>query len=489
MSEAKQSHDLSAESALLSQLFSRPDAVLPELRTRLQPRDFFSRQHGVLYQAVLELDLNAQPVDVEGVFAELAKRADHGLSDAELDQLRGFFSAPSRPATDPAGTSGLAFVPDLEALIQRVLSRSRSRELLRRMEALLESAKKQPEDLKRHLDEALASLLPVARELSREDADGLAAVAERLQRSRKRRSTGLKLLDSQERWFSDGELALLLGRTSHGKTNLMLNLAAHWLDEAAGAPLLYYSLEMTAEQLAGRLLAIKAARPGGTAPKLTRPPSRPEGLTNPLSPSGTSGRAHNEGWGERLQLRFTPRIDVDRLAADALRRMAGQKAGAVFVDSLTALMPPPQVRTHGRRDLELAEICRRLKELAVVLDCPVIAAVPARRDNLSEGAEPLRLLLAKGAEIQQPAVEDAIRWRRPRLEHLPEPGLEAHADVVLSLLNFVADYQEELDPEHRQVFKARPESAFEVSALKHRSGGLHGAELRMQMRTGYIFEP
>lgn len=476
LSETRQSHDLSAESALLSQLFSRPDEVLPELRTRLQPRDFFSRQHGVLYQSVLELDQDAQPVDVEGVFSQLAKRADHGLSDAELDQLRGFFSAKTEP------------LADIEPLLQRVLSRSRSRELVRRLESLLESAKNQPEDLKRHLDETLSSLLPVARELSREDADGLAAVTERLQRSRKRRSTGLELLDSQEQWFCDGELALLLGRTSHGKTNFMLNLAAHWLDEPQGAPLLYYSLEMTAEQLASRLLAIRSAKLAGAPPKLTRPPSRPEGLINPLSPSGTSGQAFADGWGERMQLRFTPRIDVDRLAADALRRMAGQKAGAVFVDSLTALMPPPQVRTHGRRDLELAEICRRLKELAVVLDCPVIAAVPARRDNLSEGAEPLRMLLARGAELHQPDVEDAIRWRRPRLEHLPEPGLEGHADVVLALLNFVADYQEELDPEHRQVFKAQPESPLEVSALKHRSGGLHGAELRMQMKTGRIFE-
>lgn len=454
MSESNQTHDLSAESALLGQLFSRPDAVLPELRERLEPRDFFSRQHGLLYQAVLELDQDAQPVDLDGVFARLARKADHGISDPELDQLKGYFSAASEP------------MADIEPVLQRVLARSRSRELVRRLEQLLEGARRSPEDLKRHLDEALSSLLPVARELGREDADGLAAVTERLRRSRPRRSTGFALLDSQERWFSDGELALLLGRTSHGKTNLMLNLAAHWLDEPKGAPLLFYSMEMTAEQLAGRVLSIRAAR-GGDAPK--------------LSPPG-------QGWGERLQLRFTPRIDVDRLAADALRRMAGQKAGAVFVDSLTALMPPPQIRTHGRRDLELAEICRRLKELAVVLDCPVIASVPARRDNLAEGPEPLRMLLAKGAEFNQPDVEDAIRWRRPRLEHLPEPGLEAHADLVLALLNFVADYQEELDPEHRQVFKAQPESPLEVSALKHRSGGLHGAELRMQMKSGWIFE-
>jgi replicative DNA helicase len=182
-------------------------------------------------------------------------------------------------------------------------------------------------------------------------------------------------------------------------------------------------------------------------------------------------------------------MDVERLAADALRRMAGRKGGAVFVDSLTALGPPPQARTHGRRDLEVAEVCRRLKELAVLLDCPVVASVPASRVDLPESATPLRELLARGTMFNAPEVEDAIRWRRPRLEHLPEPGLEAHADVVLAILNFVADYQEELDPEHRQVFQAQPSGPIEIAALKHRGGALTGVELKMDMKTGLISQP
>lgn len=455
MSEAKQSHDLSAESALLGQLFSRPDAVLPELRGRLQARDFFSRQHALLFQAALDLDADAQPVDLDAVFTRLARRADHGLDVAELEQLKGFFAL-AQPSED------------VEPLLLRVLARSRSRELLRRLETLLENARRSPEDLKRHLDETLAALLPIARELSREDADGLAALSERLRRAPRRRSSGFARLDAQERWFADGELVLLLGRTGHGKTQLLLNLAAHWLDEGNdgqdAAPLLYYSLEMPAEQLAARLLTLRQAQ------------------------AQAQGRPLPKAWGERLQIRFTPRLDVERLAADALRRMAGARGGAVFVDALTALLPPPQARIHGRRDLELAEICRRLKELGVVLGCPVVAAVPARRDNLTEGEKPLRLLLARGAELHEPEVEDAIRWRRPRLEHLPEPGLEAHADVVLALLNYVADYQEELDPEHRQVFKSQPEATLELSALKHRHGGLHGGELKMQVKSGWIYE-
>jgi len=459
MSQAPQTHDLSAESALLGLLLHRPDEVLPELRARLSARDFFSRQHAALYQAVLDLDQAGQSIELSEVFHRLEQRGDHGISEQELEQLKGYFLA-SPPA---AALPGALQPPNLDAesLLERVLARSRSRELTRRLELLLAETRRAPEDLKRHLDMALAALLPLAHEMGRNEDAGLQAVSERLKRSKGRRLSGWPMVDSQEQWFSDGELALVLGRTGHGKTNLLLNLAKNWLDQKGDAPLLFYSLEMTDEQLAKRLLAMRA--------------------------SGANA-AQAPAWGQRLQLRFTPRIDVERLAADALRRMAGRKGGAVFVDSLTALGPPPQARTHGRRDLEIAEICRRLKELAVLLDCPVVATVPARRENLPESATPLRELLARGTMFNAPEVEDAIRWRRPRLEHLPEIGLEAHADVVLALLNFVADYQEELDPEHRQVFKAQPSGPLEIAALKHRSGALHGVELKMDMKTGLISE-
>jgi replicative DNA helicase len=453
--EAQPTHDLSAETGLLTLLLADPAVILPELRARLKARDFFSRDHALVYQAAMELDAAGAEVSHAEVFQRLANRPDLGLTDAEFEQLRGFFN----PAQSAAGAG------DVAPLLARVLARSRSRELARRLEQLLDETRRAPEDLRRHLDQALASLLPLAGELGDEEESGLEAVAARLKRSRGRRNSGWPLLDSQERWFADGELALVLGRTGHGKTNLLLNLALQWLGEAHDAPLLFYSLEMTTEQLAGRLIAMRAAAaPAGT-------------LQPPL-----------QGWGKRLQLRYTPRLDVERLAADALRRLAGRRGGAIFVDSLTALSAPPQARTHGRRDLELAEVCRRLKELAVAADCPVIATVPARRDNLMEGDRPLRQLLATGAEAHAPEVEDAIRWRRPRLEHLPEVGLEAHADVVVAILNHVADYQEELDPEHRQVFRAQPLSVFELAALKHRMGALHGVELRMEMKTGRITE-
>jgi replicative DNA helicase len=443
MSQSSQSYDLSAESTLLSLALQRPEVVLPEQRARLSPKDFFSRQHAVLYQAILDLDQSGQTVDSVEVFARLEHRADHGLGTEELTRLRDFFAAK------------LEEMPDIEPLLVRVLARSRSRELVKRLEQLLEEARRAPEDLRRHLEQALGALLPLAQELGSSAELSLAA---KLKHRKGRRLSGWPLLDEQERFFADGELALVLGRTGHGKTNLLLNLALNWMQSEPESQLAFYSLEMTERQLAERLMAMRQAKLGP--------------LAGP--------------WGERMYLSYQPRLDVERLAADALRRFGGRKVGGIFVDSLTALMPPPQGRFHGRRDLELAEVCRRLKELAVTLDCPVVAAVPARRDNLVEPETPLRQLLAKGAELHQPEVEDAIRWRRPRLEHLPEPGLEAHADVVLALLNYVSDYQEEMDPEHRQVFKARPVAAIELSALKHRGGALHAVELEMVMKNGWI---
>ena len=446
-----ETHDLSAESTLMSLLFGRPQALLPELRARLRPTDLYSHHHALLYQAMLELDETGAVVDAATVFARMEKKADSGLSPAELKDYRDLLATPLAPGSPEEA--------DVERLLGRVLARARSRELVRRLEGLLEDARRSPEDLRLHVDEALASLLPLARELGAAEGGDLASLAERLRHVALRRPTGWSRLDALDTWIAGGELALVLGRTVHGKTNFMLNLALNWLEQAKDDRFLFFTLEMRPEQLAKRLLAMRV--PGS----LGSPP-----------------------WGDRLAFRYAARLDVERVVAESLRRLGGRKPGAVFVDSLTSLAPPPQARFQGRRDLELDEVCRRLKELSVALDCPVVAAVPASRSALKETGTPLRELLAKGAEYHDPQVEDALRARRPRLEHLPESGLEQQADLVVGLQSFVADYQEELDPEHRQVFRQKPSGGIEVNALKYRSGALQGVELEMDMRTGRIWD-
>jgi replicative DNA helicase len=191
-----------------------------------------------------------------------------------------------------------------------------------------------------------------------------------------------------------------------------------------------------------------------------------------------------------VRIRFNPTWDVEQLAADALAQAAGGNTiQAIFVDPVTAVAPPLHDRHDRRRDLELSLVSRRLKGLAHSLACPVVAVSPTRLLQPKDDAGRLRRLLAEGAGFGNPEVEDAIRKRRPRLEHLVESGLEQETDLVMGLLNLVADFQEELDPETRQVFKKMHSGLVELAALKNRYGPLDSVELEMDFKSGLFSDP
>ena len=280
--------------------------------------------------------------------------------------------------------------------------------------------------------------------------------------------SGWPVLDSTAMSFRPGELTLVTGRTGHGKTHFLMNLLAHWMDNAKGR-FLFYSFEVGPQALARRLkTVVEAVRGGDKAP-----------LKQRLKPW--------KDFDDRLWLRFEPTWDVGMLVDDASAQVSPRKpVAAIFVDPVTALGVPEGKERDRRRDLELSYVLRSLKELAHKLACPVVATAPTRLLVAEDDKGRLRELLAQGTDFANVEVEDAIRKRRPRLEHLREKGLEQEADLVLGLLNMLADYQEELDPEARQVFKKRSHSMVELAALKNRFGSLDSVELQMDFKSGRI---
>jgi replicative DNA helicase len=289
-------------------------------------------------------------------------------------------------------------------------------------------------------------------------------------------------LDGTQIAFREGELCLVAGRSAHGKSNFLLNLLLNWLLKPGTQRFLFYSLEMTPQQAAARLLTMILAKNGGAslssvqALKFLRGESAPAPVAQAL--------ARLRLLEERISFSYEPLWDVERLAADVLAK-GGKDVGAVFVDPLTGLSAPPGKSRGDRRDLELSAISRRLKEIAVRLNCPVIAAAPTRSMRYEEGEE-IRALIAKGREFQDMETEDAIRGRRPRLSHLGEATLEQEADIVLGLLGYLADFQQEMEPDHRLLFQSRTKGLLEVSALKNRLGPLESAELEMDSKTSLI---
>jgi replicative DNA helicase len=288
-------------------------------------------------------------------------------------------------------------------------------------------------------------------------------------------------VDATEIAFRPGELSLVVGRSAHGKSNFLLNLLRSWLDQDSGQRIFYYSLEMTPLQSAARLLSMLLAQNGVSisstqALRFLRAETAPAAVA--------AGIARLRRLEENLSFVYEPLWDVERLAADIVAKGA-KDVGAIFVDSITALSAPPERARQDRRDLELSHISRRLKEIAVRLNCPVIAAAPTRPLKSEEG-EQIRSLIANGREFGDMEMEDAIRARRPRLNHLLEATLEQESDLVIGLLSYLSDFQQEIEPDHRALFTAKTKGLLEVSALKNRLGPLESAELEMDSKTSLI---
>lgn len=288
-------------------------------------------------------------------------------------------------------------------------------------------------------------------------------------------------IDSTDIAFRPGELSLIVGRSAHGKSNFLLNLLRNWLEQNPGQRFFYYSLEMTPLQSAARLLSMTLASSGVTisATQALRY-LRGEAVPAPLA----SGIARLRKLEENLSFVYEPLWDVERLAADVLAK-GGKDVGAIFVDSITALSVDFKQARHDRRDLELSHISRRLKEIAVRLNCPVLTTAPTRPLRSEEG-EQIRSLIANGREFGDMEMEDAIRARRPRLNHLLEATLEQESDLVIGLLSYLSDFQQEIEPDQRALFTLKTRGLLEVSALKNRLGPLESAELEMDSKTSLI---
>ncbi|NTV72533.1 MAG: AAA family ATPase, partial [Azonexaceae bacterium] len=220
--------------------------------------------------------------------------------------------------------------------------------------------------------------------------------------------------------FHPGNLVIIAGRPSMGKTALAMNIAQH----AAGlakdpVPVLVVSLEMGKEELALRLLASEARVNAGRMktgffkdedwPRLMRG-------SNSLSQS-------------KMYIDDSSNLTVLEMRSKARRQKAETGLGMVIVDYLQ-LMKGGEF--HERRDLEVAYVSRSLKALAKELDIPVVACAQLNRGTEQRGKE-----------------------SRPQLSDLRESGaIEQDADVVMFVhrpIMSIGKKIDETDPEYQEL--------------------------------------
>ena len=246
--------------------------------------------------------------------------------------------------------------------------------------------------------------------------------------------TGFADLDEKTAGLQQGDLVIVAGRPSMGKTAFALNMAEHVAVDN-GVPVAIFSMEMGATQLAMRLL--------GSIARVDQHKMR-------------TGRLNDEEW-SRLstamgKLHDAP-IFIDETAAlnslelrTRARRIHRQcgKLGLVMVDYLQLMSSPNTKNQNENRATEISEISRSLKALAKELSVPVVA--------LSQ--------LNRALETRND--------RRPMMSDLRESGaIEQDADVILFI------YRDEV------YYPEKPESkgTAEVIIGKQRNGPIGKIDL------------
>lgn len=215
--------------------------------------------------------------------------------------------------------------------------------------------------------------------------------------------TGYYTLDELTCGLQPSELIIIAGRPSMGKTALGLNIA-EYMALSAERPVLFFSLEMSNQQVAQRILCSRARV---DAHKLRRGWQSPEELHRLQA-------AADEMQHKPLLVDDTSSLTILELRARARMAWRKHQIRAVFVDYLQ-LMRCPGAES---RQQEVAEISRGLKALAKELRVPVIAMAQLNRNPEDRSGN------------------------RPRMSDLRESGaIEQDADLI-GLLHREAYYKE-----------------------------------------------
>ncbi len=382
--------DLDAEMAVLGSMMMSRDAIA-EVVPVIQRSDsawFYLPAHQQLFEVLLDLyDDPAKAVDLIVVSDELRRR---DLLEAIGGQQYMIQLAESFGEWSNA-----------EYYAKIVRDKGMLRDLIRCAGGIADRAYSGIEDTRNILDAAEQEIFAVtAQRVSGRVVTVRAAVA-RLAKQLEDRSprsglqTGFTQLDEYTSGFQPGDLIILAGRPSMGKTALGLTMARNIsLDRDDPRPVAFFSMEMSCDQIAQRLVC---ALTDIESQKLRRRVLSEEEHRRLLDACATFEEAP-------LLLDDTPGMTVMEVRSSARRLKQKNDIQAVFVDYLQ-LMHTPNAES---RQLEIATISRGLKSLARELSIPVIAM--SQLNRMAEGRQD----------------------KRPLMSDLRESGaIEQDADVVL----------------------------------------------------------
>lgn len=418
-------HDIEAEQAIIGSMLTDKDAVIAAIEI-LREQDFYREDNRIIYSAILNLYNRSEPIDIITLKAELK-------SMGKLEAVGGLEYIVQLPDRVPTTSN-------VEQYIKIVEEKSMLRALIKTADELITLGYDPTQEVEQVIDTAEKKIFEVMQKKNQKRYSSMKDILidtftqlEQLYNQKEMITgvpTGFADLDYRTSGLHNSDLILVAARPAMGKSAFALNIATHAAVRGK-VPVAIFSLEMSKEQMANRILCSEAMVDSAKV---------------------RTGKIDDEEWGKLaaasgelseagIYIDDTPGISVMEIRAKCRKMKLEKNIGLVVIDYLQLVQGSN--RKGGSREQEIAEISRSLKILAKEINVPVIALSQLSR-----------------------APEQRVD-HRPMLSDLRESGsIEQDADIVMFL--YRDDYYNE-DTDKKNIA--------EVIIAKHRSGATGTVEL------------
>ncbi|SCN25557.1 Replicative DNA helicase [Clostridium sp. N3C] len=383
--------NIEAEQSVLGSMIIDKTSIAQAVEV-LNSEDFYRDSHKVIFSAIVELFQKDIPID-------LVTLIEHLRATEKLDAAGGITYITQ--ISDSVPTTA-----HLQSYIKIVSEKSMLRKLIRASTSIIEECYDRQNEAEKVLDTAEKKIFEIAEKRSTSDFEPINSILERgfveIERlfNNKGQVTGVpsgfRDLDAKTSGFQKGDMILVAARPSMGKTTFALNLCEHAALKE-GKSVVIFSLEMSKEQLAYKLLCSQA---GVDMLKLRTGDLDDKDWENIARAVGPLSSA-------KMYIDDTAGLTVMEMRSKCRRIKMEHGIDLIMIDYL-------QLMSGGSgsesRQQEVSEISRSIKALAKEMQCPVIA--------LSQ--------LSRAPEQRAD--------HRPMLSDLRESGsIEQDADLVMFL--------------------------------------------------------
>ena len=423
---------VSLEESVLGALMLDQAALINAIET-LHVEYFYKPEHQAIYRAIRKLFEQSQPVDMLTVVERLRL-------DGELEAAGGAYAVSKL-------TENVVSAAHIEYHIRVLSEKFIQREMIRISTETITEAYDETTDVVNLLDKTEQRLMDINDKNFRSDyhpvSDFVSLATDQIEEAGQKEDglsgleSGFIGLDRITAGFQPGTLVILAARPAMGKTACAMSMARNMAVDFK-KPVAFFSLEMSGQELAMRLISSEARIKGDQLKKGRLAAHEKEQLK--VAAQRLSGAP--------LYIDDTPSLTIFELRAKARRLKQRYDIQMIFIDYLQLMQSGNADNRNGNREQEISMISRQLKALSKELNIPVLAMSQLSR-----------------------AVENRV-GNKPQLSDLRESGaIEQDADIVMFIYR----------PEYYNIYEDNSGSTLgmaDIIVAKHRSGETGEVRLR-----------